>query len=78
MTNGIGKPSQAEGDRETIEADLRRYESGSDAQGADAPAAAGQQTRPSVDADYSIDKPSQAEGDRETVEEDLRRREGRG
>lgn len=71
MTYSIGRPSQAEGDRDTIEADLRRFESG------DAPAAA----EPPAAADepgYSLDKPSQAEGDRETIDAALRRREAGG
>ncbi len=78
MTYRIGKPSQAEGDRDTVEEDLRRYEPAGSAGGADLPAPA---RRPAVAGDdegYSVDKPSQAEGDRETVEDDLRRRETSG
>ena len=78
MTYRIGKPSQAEGDRDTIEEDLRRHELAGPAEGTDSPAPA---RRPAVAGDdegYSVDKPSQAEGDRETVEEDLRRRDASG
>ncbi len=78
MTYRIGKPSQAEGDRDTVEEDLRRYESAGSAESAASPAPA---RRPAVAGDdegYSVDKPSQAEGDRETVEDDLRRREANG
>lgn len=78
MTYRIGKPSQAEGDRDTVEEDLRRYEPAGSAGSAASPAPA---RRPAVGDDeegYSVDKPSQAEGDRETVEDDLRRREANG
>ena len=56
------RPSQAEGDRETVEQALGEQESNWAR-----PAGAGQGAAPDPAA-----QPSQAEGDRETVEEDLR------
>jgi hypothetical protein len=59
-----GRPSQAEGDRETVEQDLNdrtNQQAGH--------AASGQRE------DLKPPRPSQAEGDRETVEQDLERRQ---
>ena len=78
MTYRIGKPSQAEGDRDTVEEDLRRHEPAGSAGSADPPAPARRSAVADDDEGYSVDKPSQAEGDRETVEDDLRRREANG
>lgn len=61
MTNDPGKPSQAEGDRETVDADLGNHdESGHGV------------ATSSEGSGYIADpgKPSQAEGDRETADED--------
>lgn len=57
-------PSQAEGDRETIEQDLEQKEGG---QGGQERYSAGTSQDPD-DVTYT---PSQAEGDRETIERDL-------
>ena len=59
-----GKPSQAEGDRETIERSLGERGEQRDT------------TRQRA-SDSPPGKPSQAEGDRETVEEDLREKGSR-
>ncbi len=50
-------PSQAEGDRETVEQDLREK--------------AGQGAKPVAGGGEPLSTPSQAEGDRETVERDI-------
>jgi hypothetical protein len=78
MTYSIGKPSQAEGDRDTIEEDLRRHEPDGAAGPATQAAPSRRRAATGDDQGYSVDKPSQAEGDRETMEENLRRRETAG
>ncbi|NLG50882.1 MAG: DUF2892 domain-containing protein [Chloroflexi bacterium] len=68
-TTRMMTPSQAEGDRQTIDEDLcEKGLSPEDVCYDVAAKAQGETERPSVDL------PSQAEGDRQTVEEDLRRR----
>lgn len=59
-------PSQAEGDRETIEQDLEQKEGGLDQGGQERYAASSPH-----DPDDVTFTPSQAEGDRETIERDL-------
>lgn len=78
MTYSIDRPSQAEGDRDTIEADLRRFEPGDATAAAEPPAAGRPRTAAADEPGYSLDKPSQAEGDRETIDAALRRREAGG
>lgn len=63
--NGGGGPSQAEGDRATVEATLGEQNSGDSG----ATDSAGK-------TDYAGDQPSQAEGSRETVEQDLQEKTG--
>jgi len=62
------RPSQAEGDRETIEQDLREK-----GQPNTSDARSNRRSRSASEDHETPDRPSQAEGDRETIEQDLRK-----
>jgi hypothetical protein len=62
------RPSQAEGDRETIEQDL--HEKG---QPNSSDARRNRRSGAATEGHETPDRPSQAEGDRETIEQDLRK-----
>lgn len=66
------KPSQAEGDRETVDAALEAHGLGAGGRQAADRQDAGAEAGPGKIAPAPGDHPSQAEGDRETVDEDLR------
>lgn len=72
------KPSQAEGDRETVDAALEEHglDAGSGEQAADRRDTA-TDDGPGGSAPAPGDRPSQAEGDRATVDGDLRERGAR-